>query len=46
MRCDECGKDLGPRAKTYPLMIEGDLFSFCTKCIGKFDWIVREGRGY
>lgn len=46
MRCDECGKDLGPRSKVYPLMMDGDLFSFCNKCVGKFDWYLKEYYGY
>ena len=39
MSCDECGKDIGPRSKCYPLVLDGDIFSFCAKCVHKFDWI-------
>jgi hypothetical protein len=39
MRCDECGKSMGPKSKLYPLILDNDLFSFCKACVHKFDWL-------
>ena len=37
--CEECGRDLGAKAKVYPVVMQPDIFSICVKCINKFEFI-------
>ena len=39
--CEECGRDLGPKAKVYPVVMQPDIFAICVKCINKFEFVFR-----
>ena len=43
--CEECGKDLGTRAKMYPMFLDDGncdepyIFAICSRCINKFQLV-------
>jgi hypothetical protein len=36
--CEECGRDLGAKARVYPVVMQPDIFAICVKCINKFEF--------
>ena len=36
--CEECGRDLGAKAKVYPVVMQPDIFAICVKY--SYFWII------